>query len=382
MFERYFPLGIAAGESFLGREKEIQRLRTNIMHGLHTLLISPRRYGKTSLVKYVIDLVKYPHVEIDLFVAQNEFSIEQKFLKGIQSIINQVDSPEKWFQTLVNFFKKSHKVWTVGIKGLQLELTPESHKDIPENILEALSALEYILSKKKQRAIIFIDEFQEIANIKISRAIEGTIRHFAQSSKYVIFIFSGSSQHLLKHMFDDKTRPLYALCDQIKLSRLLPENYLAYLNKIAKKTWRKKLPELVFKRIFELTECHPRYVYYLCMSLWEYTSSSKNLPKLEDVDKAWKALVSERIKDTREILFKKPMGQIKILSLISLGHTREITGKDAQYKLGMSGSAIVQSLKILEEEDYVEKLENHSYKIVDPLLRSIFIHYGSDYFSH
>jgi uncharacterized protein len=380
MVEQYFPLGIAAGESFLGREKEIQQLKSNITHGIHTLLISPRRYGKTSLVKHVIELLKYPHVEIDLFVAQNEFSIEQKFLKGIQNIIGQIDTPEKWFHTLVTFFKKSQKIWRIGIQGLNLELTPENHNDIPENILEALSALEHVLSNKKKRAIIFVDEFQEIAHIKISKALEGTIRHFAQSSKYVIFIFSGSSQHLLKHIFDDKTRPLYALCDQIKLDRLLPSDYLNYLNSISKKTWKKNLPKSVLEKIFALTECHPRYVYYLCMKLWEHAISSGKIPTSEEVNKTWEILAQERLKDTRELISKKAPGQIKILSLISLGETQTLSGKNAQHKLGMSSSAIVQSIKILEQEDYIERTESGIYKIIDPLLKSTFVQYGSDYF--
>jgi len=382
MIEQYFPLGIAEGESFLGREKEIQRLISNIHAGVHTLIISPRRYGKTSLVKHVIGLLKFSHVEIDLFIAQNEFSIEQKFLKGIQGIMAQIESPEKWLQSLIKFFKKSKKTWSVGIKGLKLELIPENHQDVPENILEALQALEHILAEKKLRAVIFIDEFQEIANIKISRAIEGAIRHFAQSSKHVIFIFSGSRQHLLKYMFEDKSRPLYALCDQIKLARLLPEDYFEYLQTVSKKTWKKTLPDTVFEEILEITECHARYVYYLCMKLWEQAALSKNIPTVEDVINVWQSIIQERLKDTRELLLKRAPGQIKILSLLSFGYTQVLSGRVAQSKLEMSGSAIVQALKILEEDDYIEKTEEGTYQIIDPLLKSILSQYGADYFNN
>src|SRR5476649_1148424 len=123
MFERYFPWGIAEGASFLGRKQEISKLKNNLTHGYHTLLLSPRRYGKTSLAKHVIKSVSYPWIEIDFFVAQNEFSIEQKILKGIQSILSQIDSPERGLQSLLRFFKNSDKTWTLGIKGIKLELT-------------------------------------------------------------------------------------------------------------------------------------------------------------------------------------------------------------------------------------------------------------------
>jgi hypothetical protein len=56
-------------------------------------------------------------------------------------LIAQIDSPEGWLKTLSHFFKKANKTWTIGIKGLQLELQPENHQDIPSNILDALRAL-------------------------------------------------------------------------------------------------------------------------------------------------------------------------------------------------------------------------------------------------
>jgi hypothetical protein len=295
--------------------------------------LAPRRHGKTSLAKKVITLNQHPWLEIDFFIAQSELSIEQKFIKGIQHILDQIDAPERWVNPLVHFFKNAAKTWTVGIKGMKLELIPEHHKDIPGNILEALNALEHILSKNKQRVILFLDEFQEIAKLENSLAIEGAIRHFAQGSKYVVFIFSGSSRHMLKHMFGDQSRPLYALCKEIHFDRLPPQEYQQYLNRVAKKTWGVGLSEDVFQKIMELTECHPR-----------------------------------------------SQGQIKILSLMALNYTTEMTSQDPQSKLMMSSSAISQSLKHLEQEDYIERLEQGGYRIVDPMLKAILIEYGSDYF--
>ena len=101
----------------------------------------------------------------------------------------------------------------------------------PENILDALNALEHILVKKKQKAVLFIDEFQEIVKLPIGKAVEGAIRHFAQESKYLSLIFSGSNRHILLSMFVDRSRPLYQLCDRINLGRIDSKYYKEYLNK-------------------------------------------------------------------------------------------------------------------------------------------------------
>lgn len=381
MLEQYFPLGLAEGDAFIGREQEIARLTSNIEHGYHTLLLSPRRYGKTSLAKKVITDQHYPWVDIDFFIVQNELAIEQKILKAVQSILDQIDVPERWINPLVTYFRNASKTWSVAIKGVKLELIPEHHKDIPSNILEALSALEHILAKTKQRAVIFLDEFQEIARLENSKAIEGAIRHFAQASKYVVFVFSGSSRHMLKHMFGDESRPLYALCKEINLDRLPPEEYKIYLNKIAHKTWGKYLPHETFDKIIDLTQCHPRYVYSLCMYLWDYKESDPQGPLARDVVTVWDLIMTERMKDFREILLKRAQGQIKILSLLALNDIQELSSQYAQSKLMLSSSAIVQALKILEDDDYVERLDTGGYRIIDPLLKATLIRYGSAFFT-
>lgn len=380
MTENYFPWGIAEGEAFLGRKAEIAHLRNNILKGYHTLLLSPRRYGKTSLAKYTINQLNLPWVDIDLFVAQNEFSVAHKIIKGVQKILGQIDPPERWLKALVSYFKTANKTWTVGIKGIKLELTPENHQDIPQNIIDALQALEFVLGKKKQKVIIFIDEFQEIAEVKNSKAIEGAIRNFAQQTKHVAFIFSGSCRSMLKQMFNNKQRPLYALCDMMNLNRLLPDDYRPYLNKIARLQWNHDLNQEAFNKIMELAECHPRYVYNLCMYLWEYCSILSSEPTASIVVDVWDKLVNDRLKDTRELLVSKSISQIKLLALIAQGYNKEITGQLIQSKLAMSGSAISQAIKILQHDDYVEIIDSGTFRVIDPLLKSTLIQYGEDYF--
>jgi Fic family protein len=116
------------------------------------------------------------------------------------------------------------------------------------------------------------------------------------------------------------------------------------------------------------------------MYLWDLKEQSKVGPSAEDVQAVWLMLMQERVKDFREILQKRSQGQIKILSLLALKYTNEITSQDSQAKLGVSSSAIVQSLRHLEEEDYIERLEKSGYRIIDPMLTAIFLEYGADYF--
>lgn len=378
MIEEYFPTGIASGSAFLGRREESLQLTNNITSGRHTLLLSPRRYGKTSLVKNVIRTMKLPFQEIDLFLTSDAVAIEQKILKGAKLLINELsETPDQWFKSLLQYFQKANKKWSIGIKGLNLQIEPENHSDIPDNILEALNAVESILFKKKQKAIIFLDEIQEIAQVKQSKAIEGAIRHFCQQSHYLTFVFSGSNRHMLRHMFEDRDRPLYALCERIDLGRLPAEAYQKYFNKVSQKTWQMPLNKNVFDRIIELTQCHPRIIYVFCGKLWDYKKEKSPLT-VDDVNHVWDHYLKSKQKDIRSELKNLSAVQLKLLTLISIDQLSELTSKRAQAALGVSGSAITQALQLLDQKDYVEEVGPKKYQLIDPLIKAILVQFNQE----
>ncbi len=376
--EQYFPKGIAKDKSFFNRTNEVKRLIGNIEKGEHTLILSPRRYGKSSLAKHVIKRVNYPYCDADFFLALDGKSIEHKLLKGVRDLIQQVsDTPEQWFKILRNYFNRLNKKWTIGIQGFYLELEPNDHSSIAENILDALNALEYILKKQNKKAILFIDEFQEIIKIKEGLAIEGAIRHFAQESKHLVFIFSGSNRHMLQSMFGDRTRPLYNLCDRLNLDRISSNYYKKYLDYVSQKTWGEPIKRAFFDKIMEITETHPNCVYILCGYIWrEYPDKH---PSINQVEKCWDQYITDINKETREELSSLSVGQLKLLAMIANGKVRELTGKAVQKKLNLSGSAITQALKVLENADHIERLENKSYRIINPIIKSTMHKYYTEY---
>jgi AAA+ ATPase superfamily predicted ATPase len=369
MFRRFFPKGIAKGEPFFNRHREIKRLKENIENSTHTVLMAPRRYGKSSLAKQVVQKVGLPHSEIDLFVTSDDLEVGQKIIKAATAIIQQVSSePEQWFNSLREFFKNTDKKWLIGVKGFQLELVPNDLKTVPQNVLDVLEALEFILKKKKKKAVIFIDEFQEILETKSGKAIEGAIRHFAQESEHVVFIFSGSNRKMLKKVFNDRSRPLYSLCDEIRLDRIDASYYQTYLKKVSQKTFGQELPDNVIDSILNLSDRHPRYVYLLCTEIW--LQCENKLPTVKDVEAAWQEYIVQKYKDTRVELSGRTHTQVKLLYAIATGNNAQLSGKENLLELGLTSSGVVQALKVLEELDYVERLATGEYRMIDPLIKA------------
>lgn len=375
-FEPFFPRGLAKGDAFCNRVDERNRLIANIKSGQHTLVISPRRYGKTSLVKYVIHESKCLFGEADLFIAVDAQRVEQQILAGVKLVIEQAStSIEQTLGIIRNYFKKISTKWTVGTQGVNIALVPEKNDNPATSIMEALKALEELLRKKKKRAVFFIDEVQEISEIAEGKGIEGALRHVAQETKYLSFIFSGSNRHLLAKMFSDKSRPLYKLCDRVILERINESHYKKHINKLSRRRWKSNFSEEAFDCLFNLTERHPFYINNICLRLWE--SNLKQPPTADDIQASWiKMLKDERQELMRELSILSN-GYRKILIAIAEGYTKELTGKIFLKKVNMTGSSVAEALKILEQKDYIEKKENGEYCLIDPLIATALRHYFS-----
>ncbi len=225
-----FPLGKADGEAFCNRVQEVQTLQGNAQNGKHTFLVAPRRYGKSSLCEKAIQKSGLPSASIDLHVATSEKGLERIILKGIVELIGKITSAvEKSIQSLKYTFKNLKPRFSIETTGFKLELEALNQASTPEILKEAILLLEKILEERGQKAILMIDEFQRVIEIAPDAGIEGGIRSAAQETKHLSLIFSGSSRHLIKSIFQDDGRPLYKLCKKLKIDRISAEHYEKHL---------------------------------------------------------------------------------------------------------------------------------------------------------
>lgn len=372
-FADYFPLGLAKDQYFCNRIKEQELLKKYIASISHTVLVSPRRYGKSSLAVKAIENSKLPYEIIDLFVAKDAQSIERYIVEGIQRLIGKIMTvPEQIIKLLKTTLKHLNAKLVVGTNGVNLEFS-KSGTDPAGNILEALQALDQILIKNKKQAILFIDEFQQIGALANGRGIEGALRHVAQETRNIIFIFSGSNRHLLAHMFHDSNRPFYKLCHEIQLQRIAAEDYIRYFNHVSQKAWGKILSPEVVTEIFNCTERHPYYVNALCMKIWMHTQQ----PTAESVRHIWEEYVFEERSKTINELSKLTANQYFILNKIAYEHNTQLTSHVFLSEAKIPSSSVVQTLVYLEKNDYIYKKED-VYYLVDPLIKSSLLHFARE----
>ena len=225
------------------------------------------------------------------------------------------------------------------------------------------------MEKKSQKAILFIDEIQEISEIASGAGIEGAIRHIAEKTEYLSFVFSGSNRHLLSKMFFDKSKPLYKLCDRIILGRISIEDYKFHINQLANEKWGEVLSDETLNEIFSLTELHPYRINNLCNRLW--TLNDNHTPDKNEVSECWSELAKEEKSEILMELSSLSLGQKKVLTSIASGQNSGLTGKKSLKSLDLTSSSVIEAISVLEQKDYLEKADNNNYRIIDPLLRFI-----------
>lgn len=363
----YFPLTVAFGLAFCNRVDEISRLQDYILNQRPTLVISPRRYGKTSLVLQTIKQTKLPFAYIDLFSVIDEQDIEKAMLKGIGKLIQTMETiPKRALALAGSIFEGMHLRAYIGKLGISIEVQKRREKPA-YHILDILERLDSLAQKTGREIILFFDEFQCIQEVTQNHAIEGVLRQVAQLTKAISFIFSGSNRHLLSQLFDDRSRPFYKLCERISLERISKEAYEKHLQKTAIKKWGCELSSEVLDAIFYYTAEHPYYINQLCSRLWE-----KLEPTVSAVDSLWQQYAMEERSHVAAEIELLSKYQRKLLTVLArTDQTNEILGQKFIQTANMSKTTVSQTVNILEKKDYIFRDSHGFVHVLDPLIKFI-----------
>lgn len=368
MHMNYFPTYLALGDAFCNRKEELKRILYDLNGNTPILLISPRRYGKTSLALKAFDEIKWPYAHVDLYKALSEEDIVKYILNGIGQLLGKIESTPKKLMLLAGEFFSSLQIKVVIEKaGIHLEFNQKNQK-ATDIILKSLEKLHELALKKDKRVVLFLDEFQVLGEVINNNSIEAVIREAAQKSTHVSYVFSGSNRHLMEQMFYDRKRPFYKLCDQIKLDRIHENEYEQYINIAAKETWGEILEHATLAKIFELSESHSYYVNKLCSLLWQ----GSKVPSESDIVSTWHCFVLENKSSVERELSLISINQRKLLIFLSnQNQTKELFSKKTTQQMDLTSSSVQRAVAQLIEKDYVYIDGDKSYRVLDPLIKSV-----------
>lgn len=360
---RYFPQGIVTDVYFCNREKERLALKHSIESHEHMVLVAPRRYGKTSLMAQVLKENVFPGASMDFFFALTQVDVSKIIADGVSQVISRLLSKTKMLsQKFIHSMIAHNPKLTFNLLGQKLEMGTKQVSE--KGISELLLTLDQFAEKTKKTCVLVFDEFQQVSALKENHAIEAAIRHAVERSHYVSYIFCGSNRHLLNEMFSDKSRPLYHLCDLLTIDRMSVVSYQRFLNKLAKKKWKKELDLDVLNEIIYLTECHPYYVNALSRRLWRNTV----LPSLALVRQTWDAYVQQQADWLSNDLSRLTLNRRKVMMALADQPCNEPQGQSFSSRVGLNPSGIKKCLDDLQKLDMIYLDKAGYYCVLDPVM--------------
>jgi len=341
--ENPFVFGKAAeGTYFTDRIEDAKRLHANLTHGINTILISPRRWGKTSLVKKVIADINRPDIKpvfIDIFQCKSEYEFYHAFASAV---IKQTSSRlDEWVETAKYFLSNISPKFSFGSDpmndfSLSFEWNP---KDDTET--DILQLPEKIAQKKDVHLVICLDEFQQIADFSDTLKFQKKLRSAWQHQQNVTYCMFGSKKHLMENIFNDKGMPFYKFGDMMFLKKIPTEEWVPFICAKFQETGKIISPELASK-ICEATEDLSSYVQHLAWVVWYKTDkvvTNKDVTAaIDDLLEQNKVFFQREVEQLSEL-------QLNFLRALANGVTTGFSRKDVIKKYRLESSANVQSVK-------------------------------------
>ncbi len=349
---------------FCDREAELVQLIDSIDNQRNITIISPRRLGKTALIRHCFHQLKNrKDLSLHYFDIYATRNLHEFINLLSSSLIGYFESkPEKMLAQLVKMLGQFRPKLSFdelsGAPAVELSLQSDSEKE------QSLAAIFNYLSKQKQRVVIAIDEFQQITNYP-EQNVEALLRSHIQSNPNVTMIFSGSNRRMLVSLFSEYARPFYQSSGFLFLDKIDPELYKVFIASHFKKAGR-KIAEEALGFILDWAQGHTYFVQEICNRLYASGLAAIGIPEVKQV--------TFQILEERAPLyhvFQNMLTASQYALLKAIAHETSIEKHTAssfltRHKLG-AASTVARSLEALETKDLI-LFENNSYSLSDIFL--------------
>lgn len=358
---------VTASDDFTNRSEEIALLKRNFLAGVNSILISPRRWGKTSLLRRVTEELTLEQKDIrichiDIFDLRNEHQFYVALANGVLQATSSrweefVKDAKQFLGALVPTITFSPDMQTgvsFGVGWEEIERNPEEILDLAERVAE----------RKKIRIIVCIDEFQSLASFADPLAFQKKLRARWQNHRHVTYCLYGSKRHMLLEVFTDSSMPFYKFGELLYLKKIGTEEWIPFIRRRFSDTG-KEISEEDARLIARLAENHPYYVQQLAQQSWFRTGRKCNreiiLSAREDIVGQLGLLfanITERFSAT----------QMGLLRAIIAGE-KQLSAQQTllQYRLGTSAN-VVRVKRVLIESEVLDE-SGGELTFLDPMFR-------------
>ena len=291
IMDRAFVYGMSVeGDNFTDRVKETKRLKLDFENGINVILISPRRMGKSSIVKKVKSEMNRPDIKVvfmDIYDCRSEYDFYNRFASVV--IKETATKTEQILDNIKRFLvrltpKIAFSPEPMSEISLSLGITPQNYQ--PEEILQLP---EIIAQEQGVHLVVCIDEFQQIGEFSNSLSVQKRLRGVWQHQRNVSYCLFGSKKHLMTKLFQNRKMPFYQFGETMFLDKIPTADWIAYICSRFEKQG-KHISEALAQKICETVENNSSYVQQLA---WNVFAETDKEATMEDFENGVQALMAQ-----------------------------------------------------------------------------------------
>lgn len=347
---------VVTGADFADRESELKNLVSELSGPSRIFMVSPRRYGKTSLIMRALEDIRLNGkltVYVDLFRASSLDELADVYAKSIFAAVEGgVEKTIRFVKEMLPSLSPEVTLDEEGKPALSLGLRHRRAR----NLEDIFDLPERIAKKRGKRMVVALDEFQEITELGGAR-IEKTLRSYIQNHPSTSYLFAGSKRHVLTEMVTSRARAFYNMGKLMALGKIPEDLFRDYiLEKFQRSGY--KTEESTVMAILRETDNVPNNVQMLCHELWELCRDRK-VVESQDIKEGIESLVK-----TRSVLYSAAwdslsLHQRRLLKAVAMeGEVPAPTASDfiGRYHLA-APTSVQRSVQRLIERDILDKQE-------------------------
>jgi hypothetical protein len=362
---------VVPAASFVDRETELDRLAGDLVAGQKVFLISPRRYGKSSLVRQALRAAERGGA-LTVDVTVSSYSSYVAFLEGyaraLLSIETRVDKARAWLREMLGSVRPEVRLEPDehGVGKLALSFpAARTEKDVSRLAQEVFALPGRIAEARHRRLAVALDEFQAITSFDGGN-VEHALRAAVQHQRQVGYVFSGSEPSLMERMLG-RSRPFYKAGPVMRLQKIPGDRFAEFIEARFRATRIRPEPNLG-TAIVELAGNLPYDVQRLAHEVWDDVQGGRSVG-LEDLHETLKRLLGEHEAIFEATWQRLTLPQRASLRAAVLEDGRELLSADVRTRYRLGGPSTVQTaLGALVREDILAR-EGTRYAVVDSLFR-------------
>lgn len=340
--------------AFNNRRKELARLKANMAGGINTILISPRRWGKSSLVEQAAIELRAERrntrvAMLDMFTCG---TFEEFLENHARAVLAATSSGwEEQVRNAKTFFRNIIPKISIGtaLEG-QVDIGFD-WKEARRHAGDILDLAERIAAARKLRLVVCIDEFQNLKEWRDDLRMQKLMRAHWQQHKHVTYVLYGSKRHMMADLFDSSGRPFYRFGDLMWLQRIGIEHWTPFIVERFRSTGKGIAPELA-ATLASTMKCHSWYVQQLAHFTWELT---RRKAEREGLERALELLLDANTPFYQLTCEQLSLTAINLLKAIASGETK-LTSADVMHEHRLGTPRNVQKAREgLEAKDIVER---------------------------